>query len=260
MISALVISLSLATERREFQRRQLSALGLSFEILEVKPLCKARAQDVRAVMKPWQRPLRDPEIGAWLSHRQAWNRVQNQGHPWLILEDDALLSQDTAAILQALEPHMAAYDCVSLEARQRYKWIQAKSLVLDSSYSLHRLIQDRSGAAAYVLSPRGARTLLRQTEGQLGLADALIWTCRPLRMGQILPTPAVQLDVCQSYGLKPPIKTSSYITCSGKAANSVAHRARRGLAQLEIGVHVLKNLGGIRRVRPSVGRNFYGQF
>ena len=75
-----------------------------------------------------------------------------------------------------------------------------------------RLYQDRAGAAAYLLSPAGAKKLYTKTKfTKPGLADAYISSSYELQAYQILPALAIQLDQCDIHGLVPAIKTETSI-------------------------------------------------
>ena len=51
------------------------------------------------ISQDWERPLRRAEVACFLSHLKAWKEVATLNEPVLILEDDALLTNKTAEIL-----------------------------------------------------------------------------------------------------------------------------------------------------------------
>ena len=115
---ALVINLECSKERLEFQKQQLSVLGVSFVRI---PAVSAKDLDDATYAEhanQWERPLRRTEVACALSHICAWKKVLNAGRPFMILEDDALLSFHIKQILSSLESY-TNYDCVNLETRRK---------------------------------------------------------------------------------------------------------------------------------------------
>ena len=95
---------------------------------------------------------------------------------------------------------------------QEKKTLSLKKTQICENFQVSQLIQDRCGAAAYVLWPNGAAALLNWVEEKgVGLADAILSTGPSWRHGQIEPAAAIQLDCCSHYGIIGPIKTSTSI-------------------------------------------------
>ena len=190
MIEALVINLDRAIERLAFQREQLDRLKISWK--------RHRAVESNEVdpdldyWSSWSRPLRKAEMACLRSHQAAWRTCLQGGRSVLILEDDAVLHPDVEPLLKEIEC-IADEDLehISLETRGRRKIIRKESHI---QLPLHELIQDRSGAAAYILHPKGAQKLLDSSETNCGLADAVIADHLTLRSWQAIPALAVQLD------------------------------------------------------------------
>lgn len=234
-MDALIINLKRSEERMAFQASQLEQQGISFQRVEAIDANALDEATYQANAFHWERPLRQTEVACCLSHAKAWKVVLTSNKPHLILEDDALLSFKTAAILQALESHKD-YDCVNLETRKRRKFVSKKKSPLLEHFKLSKLIQDKCGAAAYVLWPSGAQLLLDWLEKKgAGLADAIISLGPRLRHGQMEPAAAIQLDCCDYYGIVCPLETSTQIDHKEKpkATNPLPFRRRRILAQLK---------------------------
>jgi len=104
-------------------------------------------------------------------------------------------------------------DHVSLETRQRQKLLGRRFKPMEGlDARLHPLLQDRTGAAAYVLWPAGARVLLAKFEQQgMGLADAFISSTYQLKTWQTVPAFAIQADMASAYGVFCPIAPHSLI-------------------------------------------------
>ena len=250
-MKALVINLEAAVERRIFQERQLSHLGIAFERL---PAFDKNAEETADIpyWDTWERPLGRAERACLLSHQQAWERIADQNEPVLVLEDDAILSDKVPAMLDSLDCEVDL-DFVTLETRSRKKLLSRASA---HNPKLKRLYQDRSGAAAYIVWPRGARKLLAATETTCGLADAVICACYSLDAYQAVPPLAFQSDLASVEQVVVPLETKSSITPETvvREKGSWRHRLRRIQAQLRMGVRQLQVLGRAERVLLSVER------
>ena len=250
-MKALVINLEAAVERRIFQERQLSHLVIAFERL---PAFDKNAEETADIpyWDTWERPLGRAERACLLSHQQAWERIADQNEPVLVLEDDAILSDKVPAMLDSLDCEVDL-DFVTLETRSRKKLLSRASA---HNPKLKRLYQDRSGAAAYIVWPRGARKLLAATETTCGLADAVICACYSLDAYQAVPPLAFQSDLASVEQVVVPLETKSSITPETvvREKGSWRHRLRRIQAQLRMGVRQLQVLGRAERVLLSVER------
>ena len=237
----LVINLDHQTERLEFQQRQLRQCGLDMQRVRAVQRDDPRVQ-ASAYWDSWQRPLSPAERACLLSHRNAWEITLSSNAPCLVLEDDAVLANDTAALLHALQQR-DDLDHVTLELRHRKKLLDRHGEPIVPGRVLRRLYLDRTGAAAYVLWPSGARQLLALADRHAGLADGLICECADWRSFQVEPAAAFQLDQCELLGLTAPIQTQSTITPSqsDRAPRHWRHRWRRLLAQLQMGWRQLRH-------------------
>jgi len=241
---ALVINLARSRERMDFQAGQLQGLGIEYERVEAIDAKQLDPNTYAENAYHWERPLRDTEVACCLSHAAAWEQVQKLKKPCLILEDDALLCNQTKVILEALEKK-TQYDCVNLETRGRTKFVSKEKETLTDRFKTSKLIQDKSGAAAYVLFPSGAEILLEKLRIKgAGLADALIATTYHWKHGQLEPAAAIQLDCCEHYRIMNPLNTESGITSSDKpqAKNPFLFRWRRSVSQLSIAFRKLSFL------------------
>jgi len=197
----LVISLPNAKERRDFQQKQLSKLGLEFEFLDATSIHDLNEATYKQHYQDWQRPLKTTEVACYYSHRRAWDRVIQSNKPVLILEDDALLSKCVPALLKNLLSRKDA-DLINLENRGRKKFVSRSSTPIACDSKLLRLYQDRTGAAGYILWPSGAKKLIQcEDKKGIALADAHITACNSLKAYQIEPSPIIQLDHCEYYGM-----------------------------------------------------------
>lgn len=255
MISALVINLERSVARLAFQQQQLAALGIPMRRLAAVAVDDIERGEYEALANGWERKMRPAEVACFLSHKLAWQQVAEGDEPCLILEDDALLARHTKHILQALSANVLGADYVTLEARSRKKLLgKPSALVADSQ--LCRLYQDRSGAAAYVLFPQGARILLaKATREAVALADAFLCRAYELKAYQVVPAAAIQLDQCVAYGIHQANPFVSTITPADQAKPKAHHlglrwrfKYRRIVAQVRMGWRQLTVLGRARRI------------
>lgn len=252
---ALVLNLAAKPERLAFQVAQLDRLGLAWDRIE--------AVTPEAVSPPmsdpywsrWQRPLRPAEAAALLTHAQAWRRVAEGDRPCLVLEDDAVLMPAVPAFLVRIEA-LDAVDHVSLEVRGRRKLMGKRH----PDAPMRRLWQDRTGAAAYALWPRGARILLARLGAAPSLADGAICAAYAMASWQADPALAAQIDICARYGVPTPIETVSSIDGATRSdprgldpAARWRFRARRISAQARMGLRRLAHPLARRR-EPALDR------
>jgi len=247
-----IINLPNAIERRQFQQKQLSKLGLDYEILKATSIHDISHETFAKHYQDWQRPLRNTEVACYFSHRSAWLKIIDNNMPALILEDDALLSKHTPGILNSINEHSNA-DLIQLEIRGRKKLIKKQGLVILSTHSLYRLYQDRTGAAGYVLWPSGAQKLLEHENlNGIGLADAHIATCYSLKSYQIEPAAIIQLDLCIDYNVKNSYSkelSSSTVSIVENVKSPFYFQIKRLYSQLKIGLHVVKMLNRKSSIR-----------
>jgi glycosyl transferase family 25 len=146
-------------------------------------------------------------------------------------------------LLSRLGAGKLAFDHISLETRGRKKLLARNP---EPGLPLRRLYLDRTGAAAYVLSPSGAKKLLTRASLARGLADGVICAAHELASFQADPALAIQLDQAWEFGLPTPIEVTSQIGAAPKPdKGGPAFRLRRLRAQLE---------QGLRQLRPGTER------
>lgn len=212
MISALLINLEKSSNRLGFQKLQLEKLHIPMHRLEAVKCTDFNSKKYEDLANGWQRKLRKTEVACFLSHKKAWEYVLESGVPWLILEDDALLSKRCSDILNELVVNKKNFDYVNLETRNRRKWIGKDTINLVEEYGLRRLYQDRNGSAAYVLFPSGAQKLLEKAKkSSPALADAFLSQTYELNAWQIYPAAAFQMDQCKYYDIPPTMSLVSTI-------------------------------------------------
>jgi len=210
-MKTLIINRTKDTNRYSFQTKQLERLGIDYERITATEVDNLTEEDKTKFQNNWQRPLRHTEIACTFSHHQCWSIVAETGKAHFIIEDDAVMCKHTKSILDKLAGN-TDFDIVSLETRDRHKFISKESSDLGNDYTLHSMLYDKGGAAGYILWPSGAKKLMaHKVSDGVSPADAFLGDCRNLIRGQVNPAPVLQLDVCLRYDLEPPCETLSSI-------------------------------------------------
>ena len=218
-----VINLPDAVKRRKLQKDQLTKLGLEYTILDATSAEDISKATYNKNYFDWQRPLRKTEVACYYSHRSTWDRVIRSGEPALILEDDAILSIFLPELLENLNK-IKSIDLINLENRSRKKFVSSSHMDIECNSKLLRLYQDRTGAAGYILWPSGANKLIQlEKKSGIGLADAHITACHALKAYQVEPSPIIQLDQCEDYGI-----SNSYTHTISKSTVSSIENYRGG--------------------------------
>ncbi len=257
-LRVLLLNLKSAKDRFDFQKEQARTLGLDLHRIEGIADTDISDGTFHQLAFDWERPLRRTELACFLSHKRAWQDVVEKHSPALILEDDAVLSTRLPQILDELSLRQGL-DLVTLEIRGRKKHVGRRHLPLDATAHLLRLYQDRTGAAAYVLWPAGAKKLLERFERKgAALADAFLYSAYELRAYQLEPAAAIQADHCRIYGISERLQTSTTTTPAHhprpKPLNhlqAIKFRFRRVGGQLRLAARLLAHLPAVCR-RPVV--------
>lgn len=255
-VDCLVINLTTARDRMSFMSKQLEALGMSFSRLRATTPSTLGEEGLTFNWDSWERPLRDTEKACFLSHFRAWQYAASNNGYTLILEDDALLSCYTPRVLAIIEAQNDI-EHVTLEVRNRKKIVGKRTHVAGAGHRVIRLYQDRSGAAAYVLSALGAQKLLERAKIQTALADAMLCKSYDLKSFQIEPACAVQLDCASYYGITPTLETASQIDGDKRCArskSSPAFFARRIGAQFRMAFRAISCLSVAERRKVELRR------
>ncbi|MDB9992360.1 glycosyltransferase family 25 protein [Amylibacter sp.] len=240
-----IINLETSKDRMDFMKEQMNKLSLDFNRINAISERDLIFSPINDYWNTWERPLKNTEKACLLSHINAWKAVIKRNKPTLILEDDALLSNDTKYVLKEASK-LTDIDFLSLEVRFRKKLISKNKEKLTKKYFYSRLYQNGSGAAAYILWPSGAKKLLLKSMNKAALTDALISNSRELNCFQIEPACALQLDCLSLHGIKSPIKHYSIINSGINFKRPVFERGtkikfilRRVISQIIRGVYSL---------------------
>jgi len=261
-MKALIINLKSAKDRYLFQKKQLNLYSIDYEFINAISSKDISYQNFIEFSQDWQRPLLKSELACFYSHRNIWLHIANSHEPYLIIEDDALLSKEIINILPILEKKNGV-DLINFENRGRRKFLSRTKEKLINNHKMIRLFQDRTGAACYVLWPSGAKKLLNfQSKNGIALTDALITSCHDLICFQVEPALAVQLDYCEFYGLKNPTNINSSQSSVSRTKNkkgSLKFWFRRIYFQIKLGYrNMLLMVSCDRRYVEIIKSDFFG--
>lgn len=183
------------------------------------------------------------EVAVFESHRALWQQVVESGQPAVLMEDDVLLSEQAGAVSAALAPHVDRFDMVKLDAPGGL--IRLGPEVTLGGMSLRPLTGVIASAAAYILTPSGARLLLHRSESYCDHLDDFLTRLHPgYRPFQLAPIVALQgmfADLRDVPGIPPSI--------SGSERTSAAPRARapKGPAPYRLGKELKRSARKLAR-------------
>ena len=160
-----VINLERSVERREQVVSGLQALGLDFEL--------RRAVDGRNIPPEYEnlidragsrrdgRPIRMGSIANWLSQRQAFQgMVENGPEIMAVLEDDVEFSPEFPAVLEALENVDEPFGIVFLHHGPKRPFVPHAQI--DTGHLLGWVRWSHFGSQGYVITRQAARRFLEK--------------------------------------------------------------------------------------------------
>lgn len=155
-----VISLERSTQRRKLIQERLSKLGLEFEIITAVDGRNLTESEVILATRPLSYAIERGEIGCSLSHLSVYARmIAGDVRSALILEDDAIPSQDLPGILNHLERESVDEPLVTILTPPG-QYVAHADQQLSNAYSIHRLVEG-TGAYGYVVNLAAAEKLIR---------------------------------------------------------------------------------------------------
>lgn len=162
-----VISLKSAIDRRAHIEDQFGKKNIPFHFFDAIEPSQIDAQAEKINFKIRQGDLTRNELACLLSHVSLWQKAVDEKMPTIaIFEDDVHLSDDAELFLK--DADWLNFDIVKLEKSY-------KSVILDlektqvfnnKEFILRRLKKPHLGAAGYILSYKGAVTLLEYMKNQ----------------------------------------------------------------------------------------------
>lgn len=201
MLPLVFINLDKDGERRARIEAEFARLGLAGERLPAvwwKQLPTATQEQLYSPTlnrHQYYKPLVDGEKGCYASHVQAWRELLASDAPALVvLEDDVILEDAFAPVVQAIAAQEGDWDMVKLMGRPSGEKIRATK-PLNATHQLTQYQRVPSFTAGYVVSRSGARKLLdsRVPFGRPIDIDLRFWWENDLCILGVQP-PVIRLD------------------------------------------------------------------
>ncbi|WP_100914058.1 glycosyltransferase family 25 protein [Pseudoalteromonas spongiae] len=166
-----LINLDKSTERLKKSSERLAAQNIQFERIQAIDGTKLTDTEIQAHYssqlnsKQYYRNLGYGEIGCFLSHRLAWQKIVEQKlHYAIVLEDDFQLAGDLSAVFSTIESLKFDWQLLKLAAYQnRTRPIKATKQVNEQfDLVLHK--KPLTGCCAQAITYHAAKQLLAITE------------------------------------------------------------------------------------------------
>lgn len=164
-----VINLDERPDKFKNAEDQLIAQGLSCERISAirgSNLTQEQieqAYDKEANKKHYMKTMSVGEIGCYMSHRAAWQKIVNENLDYaIILEDDCKLEADFH-VLPSLLDQLKDWDYIKLTGPRGRKKIQATAKI-SSGYSVAHYNKIPISTPGQVVSLKGAKTLLNNSQ------------------------------------------------------------------------------------------------
>ncbi|WP_428768072.1 glycosyltransferase family 25 protein [Treponema sp. HNW] len=216
-IPVFVISLKSASERRSFIQNQLKNLNFDFEFFDAF-IGKDYASDPayyneKKALKAEGRKLRAGEVGCALSHNAVYRLIAEKKLPYaLILEDDAIISEDLPQVIDKLLPHLKGPRIIQLERCDLYKKSSIQPLVKGYSIVEPRFIKAGTIAqtAGYLISFEAAKAIQNINRPAYFPADNWWHYMKAVSFSALIPSQTLihQNETFDSSTLDMPVKRS----------------------------------------------------
>lgn len=162
-----VINLDRAPDRLSFMEKQFAGLSLSFERLQAcdgKTLTQDQIKnyyDAALNRRNFVRPLQPGQIGCYISHLTAWQKILDDQLDFaVILEDDVTILNNIEEVLETLARHVEGWSYIRIQKGDRPRRILSRS-----SLGNFELLEEFKGLAemfGYALTKTTAQTLIEK--------------------------------------------------------------------------------------------------
>ena len=189
-IPVLVVSLAHASKRRQFIHEQMTKLKIDyafFDAVDGEKLSRAYVSKfkIKEGEQCLERSLSKGELGCTFSHLQVYEKILAENIERLVvLEDDVIINDDFAMVLNNLNPAPSEWDIVHLGysitlegapffGKNIYPLSLWKNRVLSippsvtsTQYRIGTPIVSLSGSYAYAITKKGAEQLIQQIKDE----------------------------------------------------------------------------------------------
>ena len=198
-----LINLDRSIDRLDFFTRQTDALGMKFERISAVDGRRLSAEEMAAAIAPSFefQPINSAEIGLFMSHKLAWQKLIASGEPHAaVFEDDVVLAASMRSVMDAIDREVRDFDVIKLETTLRQVVCLRKSAPLSSGNTLRQLLTWHGGTAGYVISAGCAERLLGLKDKLADPVDQVMFNpmsrvCAQLRILQLNPAACIQKDI-----------------------------------------------------------------
>lgn len=208
-----VINLARVPERANYMLEETNRVGLSdvnlFTAIDAEDLnlqSTNQFYNPRAWGKYWE--LSKSEVACFESHLSLWRQCAQDNQTYVICEDDIVISQSAKFILPELMNYSNYFDLIHLDSGSGIHRIGKPTSW--GGVKISRICETVNSAAFYMLSPEGARKLVKRAEqGYCDHADDFL--TRPLeghRAYQLVPAVAIQGMFAEPASVHPTIRVS----------------------------------------------------
>lgn len=217
------INLDNAVARRALIESQAERIGFQLARVagvEGPALPQAELDRWNPPRRVW-RKLGSCEIGCFLGHRQAWQRVAEGDTPYAaVFEDDILISDDASLLLG--DNQWIPRDChlVKLETFRQRVALRPIEGQVPGGRSLARLMYRHLGTAGYVLSRDLARRLLATSSEFFMPIDWVVFSHHHMDFGKYKP-----LQLCPAICIQQQKAATATEFPDLEASDSIAYRA-----------------------------------
>jgi glycosyl transferase family 25 len=166
-MKAYFTNLDECTDRRAYMEAKLDEFGIEHERV---PAVDARIMPQAEINKNYAVPEGEKAIdrgaiGSYMTHRSIWRKIADSDDPYtLVFEDDVLFGKDAKTILTDTSWIPDAADLIRLETFRRHTVHEMASVGEVCGRKLVKIRYQHLGSAAYILSQRAARSLVKQSE------------------------------------------------------------------------------------------------
>ncbi len=157
-----VISLSSADQRREHIKQEFDKKEVAFEFFDALTPNTALPFVKSLGLKVDRSCLTDGEIACLMSHVSLWKKIVDENIPYMaIFEDDIYLGENAQKLLNHSDWIQTDWHIIKLEAFAERTFLSTNYVsIADGTRKVYQLLGQNYGTAGYILSLKGAETLL----------------------------------------------------------------------------------------------------
>jgi glycosyl transferase family 25 len=167
-VKAYVISLPGAIERRESVCRQLESSSVDWEIVDAVQAAGAEVREILDRCREsdlWHKPLQSGEVACYLSHRQVWQRMMEEGVDGaIILEDDFELTRPLDEVVSLLSGFATQADMIKLYGVPKISRVVETATDGRGTHALLEAFAVTSGTVGQWVSAKSVARLLARSE------------------------------------------------------------------------------------------------